>query len=91
MIKRVLLDIFFSLEESLFLGAKKKPIVALSTTEAEYIATSSTSTQAIWMERLFEDLGMKVNKPIKVYCDNQSTISMTKNLVFHSRRKHIDI
>jgi hypothetical protein len=72
-------------------SSKKQPIVSLSTTEAEYIATSSTSTQAIWMERLFEDLGMKVNKPIKVYCDNQSTISMTKNHVFHSRRKHIDI
>jgi hypothetical protein len=70
---------------------KKQPIVALSTTEAKYIAMSSTSTQAIWMEILFEDLGMKVNKPIKVYCDNQSTISMTKNHVFHNRSKHIDI
>jgi len=34
---------------------------------------------------------MEVCKPIKVYCDNQSIISMTKNPVFHSRRKHIDI
>jgi hypothetical protein len=27
----------------------------------------------------------------QVYCDNQSTISMTKNPVFHNRTKHIDI
>jgi hypothetical protein len=38
-----------------------------------------------------EDLGMEVCKPIKVYCDNRSTISMKKNPFFHSRRKHIDI
>ena len=72
-------------------SSKKKPTTVLSTIEAEYIATSSTSTQVIWMARLLEELGMKIRKPIKVYCDNQSTISMTKNLVFHSRSKHIDI
>jgi hypothetical protein len=38
-----------------------------------------------------EDLGMEVCKPIKVYCDNQSIISMTKNPVFHSISKLIDI
>ena len=70
---------------------KKKPIVALSTTEEEYIVASSTSTQVIWLSRLVEYLGMEVCKPIKFYCDNQSTISMTKNPVFHSRSKHIDI
>jgi len=34
---------------------------------------------------------MEIRKPIKFYCDNQSTISMTKNLVLHSRSKHINI
>jgi hypothetical protein len=72
-------------------SSKKQPTVALSTAEAEYLVASSTSTQAIWLSRLVEDLGMEVCKPIKVYCDNQSTISMTKNPVFHSRSKHIDI
>jgi hypothetical protein len=72
-------------------SSKKQPTVALSTAEAEYIAASSTSTQAIWMARLLEELGMEIGKPIKVYCDNQSTISMTKNPVFHNRTKHIDI
>ena len=43
------------------------------------------------MERLLKELGMEIRKPIKVYCENQSTISMTKNPVFHSRSKHIDI
>ena len=43
------------------------------------------------MARLLEELGMEIGKPIKVYCDNQSTISMTKNPVFHNRTKHIDI
>ena len=39
----------------------------------------------------FEELRMKVNNPIKVYCDNQNTISMKKNHVFHNRSKHIYI
>ena len=43
------------------------------------------------IQRLVEDLGMDVCNPIKVYHDNQSTISMTKNPVFHNKRKHIDI
>jgi hypothetical protein len=43
------------------------------------------------MARLFEDLGMNVYKPIKICCDNQSTISITKNPIFHDKRKHIDI
>ena len=72
-------------------SSKKQPTVALSTAEVEYIAASSTCTQAICMERLFEDIGIDTCKPIKVYCDNMSTISMTKNLVFHSKSKHIDI
>jgi hypothetical protein len=70
---------------------KKQPTVALSTAETEYIAASSTSTQVIWMARLLEELGMEIHKPIKVYCDNQRTISMTKNQVLHSMSKHIDI
>ncbi|CAL8174550.1 unnamed protein product [Prunus armeniaca] len=31
------------------------------------------------------------NTPIKLYCDNMSTIAMTKNPVFHSRSKHIEL
>jgi hypothetical protein len=72
-------------------SSKKKPTVALSTTESEYILASSTSTHTIWLSRLVEDLGMEVCKPVKVYCDNRSTISMTKNPIFHNRSKHIDI
>ena len=72
-------------------SSKKKPIVALYTSKAKYLTTSSPSTQAIWFSSLVEDLGIEVCKPIKVYHNNQSTISMTKNQVFHSRRKHIDI
>jgi len=55
------------------------------------MAASFACTQAIWMARLFEDLGMEISQFIKIHCDNTSTIAMTKNPMFHCRSKRIDI
>ena len=71
--------------------SKEKPMIALSTTKAQYILASFTSTQVIWMARFLQELGKEIRKPIKFYCDNQSTISMKNNQFFHNMSKHIDI
>ncbi|KAG5868384.1 hypothetical protein JTB14_018174 [Gonioctena quinquepunctata] len=68
---------------------KKQQSVAVSTTEAEYMALSSTCRQAMWMSQLLEDLGQNI-KPL-LLCDNQSTIHLSVNPVMHQRSKHIDI
>jgi hypothetical protein len=44
-----------------------------------------------WLILILEELGFVVNKPIIVYCDNQSAISISENDVKHDRTKHIDI
>lgn len=72
-------------------SSKKQSIIALSSAKVEYIAASTTYTQAIWIACLFEDLGMDIELPILVQYDNINTISMTKNPMFHNRKKHIDI
>lgn len=70
--------------------SKKQPVVALSTTEAEYIALTSAAQEAIWMKEFHKDLGVE-QKTITIYEDNKSTISLSENPVQHQRTKHIDI
>ena len=71
--------------------SKKQTCVALPTAEAEYMALSMASQEAIWLRRLLHDLNEKVDGPITIYEDNQSTICMAENPKFHGRVKHIDI
>ena len=72
-------------------GSKKQPVVALSTTEAEYIALCSATQEAVWLRRLLESIQLVQNGPTTIVEDNQGTISMAKNLRDSSRTKHIDI
>ncbi|KAH9717374.1 hypothetical protein KPL71_021787 [Citrus sinensis] len=64
--------------------------VALSITEAEYMAITEVVKEAIWLQGLLENLGL-AQEHINVYCDNQSAIHLTKNQVYHVRTKHIDV
>lgn len=64
--------------------------VALSSTEAEYMALSSAATEAIWISQLLTELGLKYGK-IPIKCDNTSAISLAKSSGYRPRTKHIDI
>ena len=70
--------------------SKKQAVVALSTSEAEYMALSSAVQEALWFRKLFTDLRMTA-KPITIKEDNQGAIALTQNPIAHSRTKHIDI
>ena len=71
-------------------SSKKQGTVALSTTEAEYMALAHTTKEAMWLRTLLSELGFDQGTTI-VYEDNQSCIAMAKNPVHHARSKHIDI
>lgn len=64
--------------------------VALSTTEAEYMAVTEAFKEAIWLLGLTKDLGI-VQKKVEIFCDSQSAICLAKNQVHHARTKHIDV
>ena len=64
--------------------------MALSTTEAEYVAAIVAVCQAVWMRRMLRSLCQEQVKGIVIYCDNNSAISLSKNSVFQKRTKHID-
>ena len=72
-------------------SSKRQLSVSKSSTEAEYIARSTSSQELIWLRRLLEDIGFAQNKPTVLFEDNQSAIELSKNPKFHSRTKHIDI
>jgi len=71
--------------------SKKQPVVALSTSEAEYIALSYAVQEAIWLKSLLTSVGVVVDKPIIIKEDNQGAIAIAKDPVKHTRAKHIDI
>ena len=64
--------------------------VALSSTEAEYMALSDCGRQAAWLGSLFSELGINLG-PIPVCGDNQGSIFLASNLLTEKRTKHIDI
>ena len=66
-------------------------MVAYSTAEAEYIATYVTAKQLIWLRKMLTDLDFDQRSPTKLFCDNTSTIAISKNSVFHDRTKHMKI
>ncbi|KAH9685562.1 Integrase catalytic domain-containing protein [Citrus sinensis] len=70
--------------------SKKQNSVALSTTEAEYIAAGSCCAQALWMKQTLRDYGINLEQ-IPIKCDNTSAINLSKNPIQHSRTKHIAI
>ncbi|GJR55463.1 hypothetical protein Tco_1405984 [Tanacetum coccineum] len=69
---------------------KKQTIVATSSTEAEYVAAASCCAQVLWIQNQMLDYGFNFMNT-KIFIDNQSTICIVKNPVFHQRTKHIEI
>lgn len=70
-------------------NTRKQQTVALSTTEAEYMALSSATQEAVWLQKLHAEL--VAYKPLQIFCDNRGAICLTTSDVFHPRTKHIDI
>lgn len=71
--------------------SQRQKTVALSTTEAEYIAATQTVKEIIWLNLLLVELTKSSPKTPNLYVDNQSAIKLIKNPEFHKRTKHIDV
>ncbi|MCI06930.1 putative gag/pol polyprotein [Trifolium medium] len=70
--------------------SKLQKRVALSTTEAEFIAITEACKEILWMKRFLHELGQEQHKYV-VHCVSQSAIQLSNNSSFHSRSKHIDV
>jgi hypothetical protein len=66
-------------------STKRQPTITLSMMQAEYIASTQATKEAIWMTKLMKELGyMKEKKAMVIRCDNQGAISLTKNPTQHA-------
>ena len=70
--------------------SKKQNSVSLSMAKDEYIATGSCCAQLLWMRKLLHDYGI-TQDTMCVFFDIISAINLSKNLVQHSKSKHIEI
>jgi hypothetical protein len=90
--------VFFIGSSLISWGSRKQQVIALSTCEAEYYALTEGAKEAIHLKKLVweiqnqepfpDDLFLP---PVKLYCDNQSTIFVSKNPAEHRMMKHVDL
>ena len=69
---------------------KKQNFISLAIVAAKYIVVESYCMQLLWMKQMLKDYGIEQGS-INLHYDNSSAISISKNPVFHSCTKHIEI
>jgi hypothetical protein len=72
-------------------SSRKKSCVALSTVEAEYVATYASFREAMWLQKLLSGLFVLKLEATNIWCDNQSCMKLSDNPMFHDKSKHIEI
>jgi len=70
--------------------SQKQTCIALSTAEAEYVALSSATQEALWLQQLVNDV-CGTASVISILEDNQSAICLANNPQFHGKMKHVEI
>ena len=70
--------------------SKLQSVVALSTTEAEYVAATQASKEAVWLKMVLEELRHKQGI-IPLFCDSHSALYLARNPAFHSKTKLIRV
>jgi hypothetical protein len=70
--------------------SKRQDSVALSSTEAEYIASTQACKEVLWAKDFLWELGF-AQGTVQMFTDNQSTIKVMRNPVGHGRMKHIEL
>ena len=71
--------------------SKKQNVVARSRAEAKLRAMAQGICELLWLKIILEDLKIKWDEPMKLYCDNKSAISIAHNPVQHDQTKHIEV
>lgn len=70
--------------------SRRQPNIALSSTEAEYVAASEAVKDLVWLTQFLSELRIQHTLP-EVLIDNQSTIRQIKNLDTQKRSRHVDL
>ena len=71
--------------------SKKQKVVARSSAEAEFRGMVHGICELLWIRRVLGDLGITLDTPMLLYCDNESAVKIANNPVQHDRTKHVEI
>lgn len=84
--------IFFKNGGPISWKSKMQTCIAQSSAEAEYIAASEASKEAVWLRTLLASVTCKpFIEPTLIKVDNQAAISIINNPVCSSKTKHIEM
>jgi hypothetical protein len=71
-------------------SSKRKPNVSLYSIEAEYKSLCEETCEVVSLRRLLQDVGEEQREPTMIKCDNQISIKLVNNPIYHARTKHVD-
>ena len=84
--------VFLARNGAITWSSRKQISIALSSTEAEYVALSEVAREACWLRSLYSELSLLQEVvPTLILGDNEGSIAMAKNPQFHKHSKHIVI
>ncbi|KAL3700258.1 hypothetical protein R1sor_018280 [Riccia sorocarpa] len=72
-------------------SSKKQTTVVCSSTEAEYKSLSEAAKESAWITALGKDLGLQVDGPTEIHCDNTAAMGIAANPIHHGRTKHVEV
>ena len=71
--------------------SKKQSVVSRSSVESKYKEMTQSVCEIIWLHQLLMKVGIETLVPTNLWYDNQATLRIASNPVFHERTKHIEI
>nr|XP_016456743.1 PREDICTED: uncharacterized mitochondrial protein AtMg00810-like [Nicotiana tabacum] len=90
--RRSVSGFYISLGSSpIFWKSKKQASISLSSVKAEYRSMQRVVVELTWLVRLFDDLSAPITLSVLLHSDSQAAIHIAKNLVFHERKKYVEI
>ena len=83
--------VFFFSDSLISWKSKKQSIIFQSSTETEYHVMTSITKEIVWLRWLLANMRVSLSHLTHIYCDNQSSIQIAHNSIFHEQTKHIEI
>ena len=71
--------------------SKKQSVVPRSSVDYEFRVMAQSLCEIMWLHQLLMEVSIETPVPTKLWCDNQVTLYIASNPVFHERIKHIEI
>ena len=72
-------------------SSRKQKGVSKSSIKSKYRSLSQATTELIWLHVLFKELGITLQYQSVIWCDKTGANSLSSNIVFHARKKHIEV